>query len=171
MNIYPRCFITADQPGKKSGTTGTKERNEIMDTPQRKNFRDIDEYIETFPPGTRTILEKMRETIHEAAPAATEAISYGIPAFRLNGILVYFAAFARHIGFYPTASGIAAFEAELTPYVHGKGSIQFPLDRPIPYDLVRRIVEFRVGEVTGGDISAGSGPSGETKVGTRSHRK
>jgi uncharacterized protein YdhG (YjbR/CyaY superfamily) len=110
-------------------------------------IKTIDEYIRTFPPEVREILEKMRETIHETAPEAEEAIRYGIPTFRLNdGNLVHFAAFEHHIGFYPTPSAIKAFREELSPYKHAKGSIQFPIDRPIPYDLVRKIVEYRVKE-------------------------
>ncbi len=112
----------------------------------RQKFETIDEYIRAFPPEVRTLLEKMRETIRKAAPGAEETISYGMPAFRLNRILVYFAAFRNHIGFFPTASGVAAFEDELSSYIHAKGSIRFPIDKPIPYDLVRKIVTFRVGE-------------------------
>ena len=115
-------------------------------TLSRQKFKTIDEYIRDFPPPVQEILEKMREIIHEVAPGAEETISYGMPAFRLKGNLVYFAAFRNHIGFYPTSSGIEAFENELSPYVHAKGSIQFPIDKPIPYDLVRRIVKFRVEE-------------------------
>lgn len=85
-------------------------------------------------------------TIHEAAPEAKEAISYQIPAFQLNGNLVYFAAYKNHIGFYPTSSGIDAFKDELSPYKSAKGSVQFPIDRPVPYSLVKKIVLFRVQE-------------------------
>jgi uncharacterized protein YdhG (YjbR/CyaY superfamily) len=107
----------------------------------------IDEYIKGFPVDVQVILEKMRQTIRRAAPGAVEAISYQMPAFKLNGKgLVYFAAFERHIGFYPIPSGIEAFKKELSPYKQGKGSVQFPLDEPIPYDLVERIVKYRVKE-------------------------
>ena len=116
-----------------------------MNTSNRK-FKDIDEYIQSFPPAIQKILEQLRKIIHENAPGAVEAISYGMPTFKLNGNLVHFAAFEHHIGFYPTPSGIKAFENELAPYKHAKGSIQFPLDKPIPYDLVKRIVQFRVKE-------------------------
>ena len=112
----------------------------------RKEYENIDQYITDFPLEVRTILEKMRDTIRKTAPEAEEAIRYGMPTFILHGNLVHFAAFRHHIGFYPTESGVAAFETELAPYVHGKGSIQFPIDQPVPYDLVRRIVEFRVRE-------------------------
>ena len=112
----------------------------------RKEYENIDQYITDFPLEVRTILEKMRDTIRKTAPEAEEAIRYGMPTFILHGNLVHFAAFRHHIGFYPTGSGVAAFETELAPYVHGKGSIQFPIDQPVPYDLVRRIVEFRVRE-------------------------
>jgi len=88
----------------------------------------------------------MRRTIRKAAPEATEAISYQIPTFKLNGNLVHFAAFKNHVGFFPTSSGIAAFKKELSPYKGSKGSVQFPKDKPIPYDLVKRITEFRVKE-------------------------
>jgi len=116
----------------------------------KKPFKTIDEYIGTFPKDVQTILEKMRKTIREAAPGAAETISYQMPTFKLNGRgLVYFAAFKNHIGFYPIPSGVEAFEKELSPYKQGKGSVQFPIDRPVPYDLVRRIVTFRVNENLG----------------------
>lgn len=116
-----------------------------MNTSNR-TFKDIDEYIQSFSPDVQKILEQLRTIIHENAPGAEEAISYGMPTFKLNGNLVHFAAFEHHIGFYPTPSGIEAFEKELAPYKHAKGSVQFPLDKPIPYDLVKRIVQFRVKE-------------------------
>lgn len=106
----------------------------------------IDEYIHGFPPEIQEILQKIRQIVHEAAPEAQEVISYQMPTFTLHGNLVHFAAFKNHIGFYPIPSGIEAFQAELAGYISGKGSVQFPLDRPIPYDLIRRIVEFRVKE-------------------------
>ncbi len=109
-------------------------------------FKDIDEYIRSFPPDVQKILEQLRKIIHRNAPGAEEAISYGMPTFKLNGNQVHFAVFERHIGFYPTPSGIEAFEKELAPYKHAKGSVQFPLDKPIPNDLVKRIVQFRVKE-------------------------
>jgi len=113
---------------------------------KRKVPKTIDEYIADFPKDVREILEMIRKTIHEAAPEAEEAISYQMPAFKLHGNLVYFAAFKKHIGFYPIPSGVKKFKAELSMYEQGKGSVQFPLDRPIPYDLIRRIVKFRVEE-------------------------
>jgi len=113
----------------------------------RQQFGTIDEYIKTFPKDVQIILEKMRHTIREAAPDASEAISYQMPTFKLNGKnLVHFAAFKNHIGFYPIPSGIEAFKKELSPYKQGKGSVQFPLDKPIPFDLVTKIVKFRVKE-------------------------
>ena len=116
----------------------------------KKPFKTIDEYIGTFPEDVQTILEKMRKTIREAAPGAVETISYQMPTFKLNGRgLVYFAAFKNHIGFYPIPSGVEALEKELSPYKQGKGSVQFPIDQPVPYDLVRRIVTFRVNENLG----------------------
>jgi len=113
----------------------------------RGQYETIDEYIETFPEDVQSILKKMRQTINDAAPRAVEAISYQMPTFKLNGRnLVHFAAFKSHIGFYPIPSGIEAFKEELSPYRQGKGSVQFPLDKPIPYDLVERIVKYRVTE-------------------------
>ncbi len=106
----------------------------------------IDDYIATFPSDVKARLEAMRATIRRAAPDATERIAYGIPTFHLNGNLVHFAAFARHIGFYPTPSGIAAFRAPLSKYKSAKGSVQFPHDEPLPLDLVAEIVAFRVAE-------------------------
>ena len=106
----------------------------------------IDEYIAKFPPETQTLLRELRALIRASAPDATETISYAIPTFDLNGHLVHFAGYERHIGFYPTGSGVAAFKEELKPYKSGKGSVQFPLGRPLPSGLIRRIVEFRVEE-------------------------
>lgn len=106
----------------------------------------IDEYIAGFPPDLQEILQTIRATIREAAPDAGEAIKYQIPTFTLNGNLVHFAAFKNHIGFYPTPTGTEHFEEELSAYKRAKGSVQFPLDQPIPYDLIRRITEFRVKE-------------------------
>jgi uncharacterized protein YdhG (YjbR/CyaY superfamily) len=116
-----------------------------MDT-NRTNPKTIDEYIAGFPKDIQDILEKIRATVHEAAPEAEEAISYQMPAFKLKGNLVYFAAFKEHIGFYPIPSGIEKFKNELSVYKQGKGSVQFPLDQPIPYGLISRIVKFRVEE-------------------------
>lgn len=106
----------------------------------------IDEYIAGFPQDVQEILRKIRTTIREAAPDAQERISYRMPTFTLKGNLVHFAGFENHIGFYPEPTGIDAFKEELTAYKGGKGSIQFPLDTPIPYDLISRIVKFRVQE-------------------------
>lgn len=106
----------------------------------------IDEYIARFPPDIQAILQQIRQTVHAAAPEATEKISYQMPTFYLHGNLVHFAAFAHHIGFYPTPTGIEEFAEELAAYKGAKGSVQFPLDKPIPYDLIRRITLFRVKE-------------------------
>jgi uncharacterized protein YdhG (YjbR/CyaY superfamily) len=114
--------------------------------PEKKPFTTIDEYIGTFPEDVRSILEEMRQAVRDAAPDAEETISYRIPAFRLHGPLVYFAAFKNHVSFFPTESGIEAFRNELAPYLGGKGTARFPLDRPVPYDLVKKIVRFRVKE-------------------------
>ena len=107
----------------------------------------IDEYIAQYPEDIQKILIKMRGAIREAAPEAEEKISYKMPAFYLKGNLVYFGVQKQHIGFYPTPSGIEAFKEELTGYKWAKGSVQFPLDGPMPYDLIRRIVQFRLNEV------------------------
>lgn len=110
----------------------------------------IDEYISEFPHDTQAVLQEMRSIIREVAPEATETISYAIPTFDLNGKhLVHFAGFARHVGLYPTPSGIERFAEELARYKQGKGSVQFPLDEPLPADLIRRMVASRVEEVTG----------------------
>jgi uncharacterized protein YdhG (YjbR/CyaY superfamily) len=106
--------------------------------------KDIDEYIAGFPRDVQELLEKIRMTIREAAPDAVEAIKYRMPTFTLKGNLVHFAAFKKHIGFYPAPRGIEAFKDELSVYEGAKGSVRFPLDKPIPFDLIRRIVKFRV---------------------------
>ncbi|MCQ6560678.1 iron chaperone [Paenibacillus mendelii] len=113
------------------------ERNKVT-------FESIDEYISTFPPEVREILQTIRKVIQEAAPNAEEKISYQMPTFALHGNLVHFAAFKTHIGFYPGASGIAAFQQELSAYKGAKGSVQFPIDKPMPYQLMSRIVQFRI---------------------------
>ncbi|SFN37145.1 Uncharacterized conserved protein YdhG, YjbR/CyaY-like superfamily, DUF1801 family [Chitinophaga sp. YR627] len=105
---------------------------------------DINTYIADFPEHVQAILQQVRATIHKAAPEATEDIKYAIPTFVLNGNLVHFAAFKSHIGFYPTPTGIEEFEKELSVYKQGKGSVQFPLDQPMPLDLITRIVKYRV---------------------------
>jgi uncharacterized protein YdhG (YjbR/CyaY superfamily) len=108
--------------------------------------KDIDEYIAGFPKDVQEILKKIRMTIREAAPDAEEAIKYQIPTFTLKGNLVHFAAFKKHIGFYPAPRGIEEFKDELSVYKGAKGSVQFPLGEPIPYDLISRIVKFRVSD-------------------------
>ena len=108
--------------------------------------KNIDEYVAGCPEDVRQILQKIRMTIRKAAPRAEETISYGIPTFTLHGNLVHFAAFQNHIGFYPTPSGIEKFKDELSVYESAKGSVQFPLDQPIPYGLITKIVKFRVKE-------------------------
>lgn len=108
--------------------------------------KNIDEYIAGCPQDVQQVLEKIRMTIQKAAPQAEETISYQMPTFRLNGNLVHFAAFKNHIGFYPTPSGIDEFKNELSAYKSAKGSVQFPLDQPIPYGLITKIVKFRVKE-------------------------
>ena len=108
--------------------------------------KTIDEYIAGFPPDVQAILEKVRATIRKAAPGAEETIKYQMPTFTLKGNLVHFAAFKNHIGFYPVPTGIERFKKELSVYTAGKGSVQFPLDRRIPYGLISKIVKFRARE-------------------------
>ena len=108
--------------------------------------KSIDEYIAGFPAKVRRILQEIRRIIRSCAPDAEEAIKYGIPTFVLKGNLVHFAAYAKHIGFYPTPSGIEKFKDELSAYHHAKGSVQFPLDKPVPLGLIRKIVRHRVKE-------------------------
>jgi len=108
----------------------------------------VEAYIAGFPPKARRVLQRLRTVIRKAAPGAHEAMKYGIPTFALNENLVHFAAYERHIGFYPTPDAIRAFAARLKPYPCSKGAVQFPLDRPIPYDLVAEIVAYRVASVT-----------------------
>ncbi len=103
----------------------------------------IDEYIAQFPQQIQLILQKVRASIREVAPTATERISYGMPGFYLNGMLVWFAGHKEYIGFYPTGEGIEVFKGELTPYKFSKGAVQFPLDKPIPYDLIRKITRYK----------------------------
>jgi uncharacterized protein YdhG (YjbR/CyaY superfamily) len=109
-------------------------------------FASIDEYIATCPKELQKTLQELRATIKAAAPEAEEKISYQMPAFALNGILVYFAAFKNHIGFFPTASGVRAFKHELSQYEGSKGTVRFPLDKPLPLELISKIVKFREAE-------------------------
>ena len=123
---------------------------QVQTMPTRSTASSIDEYIAEFPAETQRALEELRALIKATAPDATETISYAIPTFDLNGKhLVHFAGYERHIGFYPGSSGIAAFKDELRPYKSAKGSVQFPLGQPLPTELVRRMVEFRVERNTG----------------------
>jgi uncharacterized protein YdhG (YjbR/CyaY superfamily) len=108
---------------------------------------DIDSYIAAVPPNVQESLQQIRALVREVAPDAVEAMKYRIPTFVLGGNLVHFAAYQNHIGFYPTPSAITAFASELKDYVSAKGSVQFPLNCPVPFSLIRRMVEFRVGEV------------------------
>ncbi len=116
---------------------------------QKKPVTSIDDYIAGFSEEIQDLLRAIRKGVSESAPDAREAISYQMPTFKLNGILVHFAAFKNHIGFYPTPSGITAFQEELSPYKTSKGAIQFPLDQPLPLELIRKIVQFRVRENLG----------------------
>lgn len=117
---------------------------------ERSTATTIDAYIAEFPAEVRERLEQVRTLVREIAPDATETISYAIPTFDLNGKhLVHFAGYAKHVGFYPAPTGMEAFKEDFAPYQTGKGSVRFPLDQPLPVDLIRRIVEFRVAENTG----------------------
>jgi uncharacterized protein YdhG (YjbR/CyaY superfamily) len=111
---------------------------------RRATPKTISEYIAAFPPAVRAILEKIRLIIRSAAPDAQESISYQIPTFKLNGALVYFAAFKKHIGFYPPIRGDAKLKKAAAPHAGEKGNLRFPLDQPIPYDLIKRIAKLRV---------------------------
>ncbi|MBE0433481.1 DUF1801 domain-containing protein [candidate division WOR-3 bacterium] len=114
-----------------------------------KRYDSVSEYINDSPAKIRSTLRKMRVVIRAAAPKAEETISYGMPAWKLNGKhLVFFAAHEKHIGFYPTPSPIIAFKKELSPYKRSKGAIQFPVDKPVPYGLIKRILKYRVKEIT-----------------------
>jgi uncharacterized protein YdhG (YjbR/CyaY superfamily) len=113
---------------------------------QQTGFRTIDEYIAAFPEDTQALLQAVRATIHAAAPDAVERISYNMPAFAQEGNLVYFAALKHHIGLYPTSSGIAAFQQEISAYESSKGAVKFPKDQPMPLDLITKIVQYRVTE-------------------------
>lgn len=115
-------------------------------TASRKTSKNIDEYIAGFPRDIQERLEKIRSTIAKAAPGAEETIAWGMPTFRLNGNLVFFAAFKHHIGFFPTPSAIVKYRKELLFYEGGKGSVRFPSDKPIPLGLISKIVKFRVRE-------------------------
>jgi len=115
----------------------------------KEAFKTIDEYIATFPKNVQSILEEMRQAIRESAPEAEEVISYQMPAFKLNGMLVWFAAFKNHIGFYPKTSAIEVFKKELSDYGVSKGTVRFPINKPIPLDLVKKIVKYRVKENLG----------------------
>jgi len=126
------------------GYSGFYEGNKMRTNPTTP--QNIDEYIAGFPNDVQELLQKIRMTIRKAAPDAEETINYQMPTFTLNGNLVHFAAFKKHIGFYPTPSGIQTFKDELSVYEGAKGSVRFPLDKPIPFDLISKIVKFRVKE-------------------------
>jgi uncharacterized protein YdhG (YjbR/CyaY superfamily) len=118
---------------------------EVMDK-NKNTSNSIDEYISKFPSEVQEMFKVLREVIKRAAPDAEERMSYQMPAFVLHGNLVHFAAYRKHIGFYPTPSGIEAFKLRLSEYEGGKGSVQFPIDKPLPYELISKIVKFRVAE-------------------------
>jgi uncharacterized protein YdhG (YjbR/CyaY superfamily) len=115
----------------------------------------MDEYISAFPPDVQAILEQIRQVVRSAAPDAQETISYQIPAFKQNGVLVYFAAFKKHIGFYPPVSGDTRLEKAVSPYAGEKGNLRFPLDQPMPFNLIERITKLRVKQNLAKTISKG----------------
>jgi uncharacterized protein YdhG (YjbR/CyaY superfamily) len=117
----------------------------IMDA-KKAHPTTVDDYIAQFPEGVKQILLKIRALIKELAPDATEKISYQMPGFYLNGMLVWFAGHEKYIGFYPTGSGIEAFKSQISEYKSSKGAVQFPLNKPIPYELIRKMVKFRIAE-------------------------
>jgi uncharacterized protein YdhG (YjbR/CyaY superfamily) len=117
-----------------------------MSSKPQKKFKTVEEYIAAFPKEIQEILENMRSIIKSAAPKAEEMISYNMPAFQLDKMLVYYAAWHSHIGFYPTASGIEEFKEDLSKYENSKGAIKFPIDKPLPASLITKIVKFRVKE-------------------------
>ena len=120
----------------------TIKKEDSMDN--SKSYKNIDEYINLYPSDVREILEQLRNEIKSVAPEAIEVISYNMPAFKMNEVLVYFAAYKKHIGFYPTPDAITEFKDELAPYKSSKGAVQFPLDKPLPLDLIRRMVKYRI---------------------------
>lgn len=125
-------------------------------------FKDIDAYLSKQPQQVRVILEALRQTIKKAAPKAEEAISYNIPAFKFHGMLVYFAGFTNHIGFYPTSSAIKAFSKELSAYAGAKGTVRFPLDKPIPMGLITKIVKHRIKDnLAKEELKAAAKPKGK----------
>ena len=123
-----------------------RSKNGEKETLQMKTFHTVDEYVSASPKPARDVLETLRKTIRQAAPQAEEVISYNIPAFKWNGMLVWYAAFTAHIGFYPKPSAIAAFKDDLAAYKTSKGAIQFPIEKGIPAGLVKKIVKFRLRE-------------------------
>ena len=116
----------------------------MIKSDKTKPVTTVDDYINVFPVAVQTKLEKLRKVIKAAAPEATETISYQMPAYNYLGALVYFAAYKNHIGFYPTGSGIEAFQKEISIYKWSKGAVQFPIDQPLPFDLITKMVKFRV---------------------------
>ena len=129
---------------------------------QDKQAKNMDEYIATFPEETQQLLQLIRSTIRNAAPQAQEAIKYAIPTFIYKGNLVHFAGYEKHIGFYPAPTGLEAFKKDLAPYKQGKGSVQFPLDKPLPLELIEKIVNYRIDEMDKKN-SAAVKPQGKNK--------
>ena len=143
--IVSRDVLISDKEFPRTARTSNQEAEHVMTTKQLRP-KDIDDYIASHPVLTQKILKKMRATIRKAAPQARETINYQIPTYTLNGNLVHFAAYKNHIGFYPAPSGIEAFKKELSAYEGAKGSIKFPIDKPLPHTLISKIVKYRVRE-------------------------
>ncbi len=139
-------YRTPHPPGYHGSPMGPGADLEARAMPANPTPESIDAYIAQFPAHTRRMLEEVRGVVRSSAPEATETISYAIPTFYLNGNLVHFAGYRSHIGFYPGAKTIEAFRKDIEGYASAKGSVQFPLDRPVPGDLIRRMVEFKVAE-------------------------
>jgi uncharacterized protein YdhG (YjbR/CyaY superfamily) len=153
LSIPP--FLLGGQEGKwNMKDQETLRALSVVNTMRKNKIETIDDYIASCPEAVRPKLEKLRRAIRSAAPQAEEAISYRMPAFKWNGPLVYFAAFKTHIGFFPTSSPIPVFKKELSAFKTSKGTIRFPLDRPIPFDLVKKIVRFKLKENSARGIKA-----------------
>ena len=145
MSQNPLYFVVFTQLQFYSSQVSLSKRPK-MDSTSNTKFETVNEYMSALPESTRVKLEKLRQTIKKAAPQAEEVISYNMPAYKQEGMLVYYAAYKGHIGFYPTASPIKAFKEELADYSGSKGTVRFPLDKPIPSGLVSRIVKYKVKE-------------------------
>jgi uncharacterized protein YdhG (YjbR/CyaY superfamily) len=130
----------------------------------KRRPENIDEYIDGFPSNVQKILQKIRKTIQKAAPGAQEVISYQMPAFKSNRVLIYFAGYQNHVSLYPAPRGVAEFKAELAQYEGGKGTVQFPLGQPVDFDLIARIVKYRASENAASDYARSRKKAGSKKT-------